>query len=142
MVQGKGWVDLPPGWKFEPHHRLCPRCGLDLTQQMPEAEGDQRDAKQIEQDADQAGGAWIPGCVSAKDDACLQRMVAPLTEAEKERAQRNEQRWLDGQAGQQPATGEQENGEARGHQNFVPVVDGKFGKWMLHAWQFITRTKN
>lgn len=136
----KGCVELPPGWQIEFLHRYCPRCGLDLTQQMPEAGGDQREAEQIKSNPGDAMTARMPGDFEVEVEARLQRMVAPLTEPEKERAQRNEQRWLDGQVWQQTGGGEHEHGKACGHQHLAPVVEGKFFKWVRHAREFITRT--
>lgn len=131
-------ISLPPGWKIEFAHRHCPRCGLDLTRQVPDAEGDQSQTDDIENHPDQMGIARVSRDLEPAINQCMQRMVAPLTKAEKERAQRNEQRWLDGQHRQQATADQQKNRKSARHQHLVPMIERQFFKWVSHARKFIT----
>lgn len=130
---------LPPGWKIEHMYRYCPRCGFDLTQQVKNSGGDQSQPNYVEYDPAEAGAPWVAGDFETDTHALLQRMVAPFTEAEKEHAQRNEQRWLDRQRVQESGAGEQKHSEAAGHQHLVPMVKRKFVEWAGHVMQFIRR---
>lgn len=132
-------IKLPAGFEIEFVHRACPRCGLDLTQQVPDAVGDECEADQVEHDSDETGITRVAGDFEVEVDARLQRMVAPLSQAEKEHANRNEQRWLDGKIWQKPGAGDHEHGEPDRHQDFIPMVKRKLFKWVRHARDFITR---
>lgn len=131
-------IALPPGMKVEFTHRYCPRCGLDLTRQVPEAKDDEKQPDNIEQRANDACTSRVSGNFEVDSDAFLQRMVAPLTESEKEHAQRNEQRWLRWQNRQQSSACRNEHGQTSSHQHLVPMVESKFLKGIRHAWNLIT----
>lgn len=123
---------LRPGETIEFIHRVCPRCGLDLTQEPHQAGDDQGHAEQVESDAGHAGAAGITRDFESGADTCLQRMVAPLTKAEKEHAKRNEQHWLLGQTRQESAGSEKEYGQASRHEHLIPMIKRKFREWILH----------
>lgn len=129
-------MQLAPGERIEFVHRACPRCGLDLTGQLPEADGDQDNAEQVKGDAAEARVSGVPGDLEVVADSFLKRMVDPLSQAEKERTQRDEQRWLSGQDRQQTAGGQQENSQPAGHQHLIPVIERKFRDWVFHVLRF------
>ena len=130
-------LHLPPGWKVTFFHRHCPRCGLDLTQHVPDSGANQRKTDQVEYEAGETGVPWVAGDFVSDAQLFLQRMVAPLTESEKEHAKRNEQRWLSGQSVEISSAGEQKHREARNHEDLVPIIKRKFVQWAGHVSKFI-----
>ena len=124
------YFELPAGAKIEFLHRFCPRCGLNLVEEPPQSEADHQQADEIKGVADQAGISWVAGDLDVSSQACLERMVAPLTQAEKEQAKRNEQRWQAWQDRQRAGRSEQKDGESTGHEHFVPMIKRQFFEWI------------
>jgi hypothetical protein len=78
---GVDGLELPPGYRFEPIHKVCPNCELDLTKQQPNSRNDESQPEQVKQDADRAGIAGKTKYFSPRNDPCLEWMVAPLADA-------------------------------------------------------------
>lgn len=127
---------LRPGERIEYMHRVCPRCGLNLVEQAVNPQANQAETEQVQADAGKLGAARVASDLEVVANGFLQRMVAPLTQAEKEGAQRQEQRWFARQGGQQATSCQQKNGEPRNHQDLIPVLKRKFGQWVFHIRRF------
>lgn len=125
-------VTLNHGDKIEFLHRHCPRCGLNLAEEPPQAETDHSQPEKIEQISGKAGISRVSGDLEVDANLLLKRMVAPLTQAEKEQAERNEQRWLAGQARQCAGARQQKDREPCSHKHLVPMVKRQFFEWIAH----------
>lgn len=108
-------IQLKPGETIEALHRICPRCGLNLVQETNHPEDDQANSEQIKDDTNSTRAVGMSGDFEIRANHVLKRMVYPLTEAEKERAERYEQAWFALDNGQQPPSSQQKNGQAGCH---------------------------
>ena len=52
---------LPPGWKFEPLHKNCPKCGCDLSKEFVASENNEAEAEDIKGGANRLGVSRMAG---------------------------------------------------------------------------------
>lgn len=132
---------LPAGWKFTPLYRVCPRCGCDLTQQHIDPKNDKRKTKDDENDSERTVVAQMSADNAAREvgvirkQSCLQGMVDPLAETNKEATERHERGWGGWKFWKQSGAGKDEDESAKAHNDFVPVVKRKLGERVFH-WLF------
>lgn len=122
---------LEPGESVSPLYAHCPRCGLNL-EQFYQSEHAKRHADEIENGADEAGGARVSSDLVRPVDSGLQRMVSPLAHADEERPEGNEQGWGSRNYGQKASGCQQKDHQPGNHERLIPMVKRKFMQWIFH----------
>ena len=136
-MNGDAMIDLPPGWKFEPLYRNCPRCGFDLSKEFVYPEQDKPGTERIESEAAELSVTRVAPNHAARHDFDLQRMIDPLTKPDPENAERNKRGWRYRKSFKKPRARKNEDENTNDHQHLIPVIKCNFGKriiqWFLRV---------
>jgi hypothetical protein len=131
-------MDLPPGWKFTPLYKHCPKCGCDFSKEFVPTENDERDTKYVECDTSRLWVSRVAPDYSSRlvcggiQNSGLEGVVRPLAQANKEATKRNDRGWNSRECVEHTSPGCQEHDNAHDHEDLVPVVEGKLRKWIVH----------
>jgi len=114
-----------------------------LSQKFVEAEANKNGTEDVESDASEFGLSRVAGKDAARIERCgmhedgLKWMVDPFAEPGKKATKRNDGGWNGWKRGKQTSACRQENHDASDHKYLIPVIKGKFRKWIVHTYTWL-----
>lgn len=135
-------VMILEGVGFIPLYDHCPKCGCDL-QKLYDTPDNKKQAHDIENNTHRTNASEVSGDLSVGSVEVIEHelfsvgVINPLPNTPEEKTDGKQSRGFYGVSGNQASPIYKENESSSDDKNFVPVVNSKFRKWILHVRNFL-----